>query len=248
MTEKISIEQLQRQCADVTENWKHLQERIAAAAARAGRDRSEITLLAASKTVAPEVINHAIGLGLTHIGENRVQELCAKYDYLHTDKVQVHLIGHLQTNKVRQCADKVQMIQSVDSLRLAQEISRVCVKLDRRMDVLLEVNIGGEAQKSGIAPAELTELCLQTAQLPMLTVRGLMTIPPVCTQNGEVQKYFSKMYQLFLDMKAKKLDNVYMDCLSMGMSQDYEAAIEAGATMIRVGSSLFGARTYPATH
>jgi pyridoxal phosphate enzyme (YggS family) len=245
MMEKISTEALQMQCAAVTENWQRLQERMAAAAARAGRKREEITLLAASKTVTPEVINHAIGLGLTHIGENRVQELCAKYDQLQTDCVQVHLIGHLQTNKVRSVVDKVQMIQSVDSLHLAQEISRICVKQNRSMEVLLEVNIGGEEQKGGVAPEQLEELCAQTAQLPMLTVRGLMTVPPICAKESEVQKYFSKMYRLFLDKKAKKLDNVYMDCLSMGMSQDYQAAIAAGSTMVRVGSSLFGARAYP---
>jgi pyridoxal phosphate enzyme (YggS family) len=179
------------------------------------------------------------------MGENRVQELCAKYDRLHRDGVDIHLIGHLQTNKVRQIADKVSTIQSVDSLRLAQEISRVCQKQGRTMDVLLEVNIGGEMQKSGIAPELLEELYDQTMALPMLRVRGLMTIPPVCETETQVRKYFSQMRQLFLDIQAKKSDNVYIDCLSMGMSQDYEAAILEGATMVRVGSSLFGARSYP---
>lgn len=246
MTENRLTEAQAIQCAAVTENWKQIRARMAEAALRSGRQPSEVTLLAATKTVDPEVINHAIGLGLTHMGENRVQELCAKYDRLHRDNVNIQLIGHLQTNKVRQIADKVTTIQSVDSLRLAQEISRVCQKQNRMMDVLLEVNIGGEAQKSGIAPELLEELYDQTMALPMLRVRGLMTIPPVCETETQVRKYFSQMRQLFLDIQAKKSDNVYIDCLSMGMSQDYEAAILEGATMVRVGSSLFGARSYPA--
>lgn len=245
MTENPSIEELAARCAAAEENWKRVQERMEAAAARAGRSRSEVTLLAATKTVPPEVINHVIGLGLTHMGENRVQELCEKYDRLALSGVQVHMIGHLQTNKVRQVADKVNMIQSVDSLHLAQEISRVCTKLNRPMDVLIEVNVGGEEQKSGVAPEQLEELCAQAAALPMLTVRGLMTVPPVCEHEADVHKYFSKMSRLFLDMQAKKTDNVYMQILSMGMSHDYEAAIAEGATMVRVGSALFGARQYP---
>jgi pyridoxal phosphate enzyme (YggS family) len=245
MTENQLTEAQVIQCAAVTENWKRIQERMAEAALRSGRKPSDVTLLAATKTVDPEVINHAIGLGLTHMGENRVQELCTKYDRLHRDGVNIQLIGHLQTNKVRQIVDKVTTIQSVDSLRLAQEISRVCQKQNKSMDVLLEVNIGGEMQKSGIAPELLEELYDQTMALPMLRVRGLMTIPPVCETETQVRKYFSQMRQLFLDIQAKKSDNVYIDCLSMGMSQDYEAAILEGATMVRVGSSLFGARSYP---
>ncbi len=245
MTENQLTEAQVIQCAAVTENWKRIQERMAEAALRSGRQPSDVTLLAATKTVDPEVINHAIGLGLTHMGENRVQELCTKYDRLHRDGVNIQLIGHLQTNKVRQIVDKVTTIQSVDSLRLAQEISRVCQKQNKSMDVLLEVNIGGEMQKSGIAPELLEELYDQTMALPMLRVRGLMTIPPVCETETQVRKYFSQMRQLFLDIQAKKSDNVYIDCLSMGMSQDYEAAILEGATMVRVGSSLFGARSYP---
>jgi pyridoxal phosphate enzyme (YggS family) len=245
MTENQLTEAQMIQCAAVTENWKRIQERMAEAALRSGRQPSDVTLLAATKTVDPEVINHAIGLGLTHMGENRVQELCTKYDRLHRDGVNIQLIGHLQTNKVRQIVDKVTTIQSVDSLRLAQEISRVCQKQNKSMDVLLEVNIGGEMQKSGIAPELLEELYDQTMALPMLRVRGLMTIPPVCETETQVRKYFSQMRQLFLDIQAKKSDNVYIDCLSMGMSQDYEAAILEGATMVRAGSSLFGARSYP---
>jgi pyridoxal phosphate enzyme (YggS family) len=158
MTENQLTEAQMIQCAAVTENWKRIQERMAEAALRSGRQPSDVTLLAATKTVDPEVINHAIGLGLTHMGENRVQELCTKYDRLHRDGVNIQLIGHLQTNKVRQIVDKVTTIQSVDSLRLAQEISRVCQKQNKSMDVLLEVNIGGEMQKSGIAPELLEEL------------------------------------------------------------------------------------------
>lgn len=244
MMENPLSEELKRRCDAVSENWKSIQERMAQAALRSGRSRSDVTLLAATKTVPAPVICHALDLGLTHIGENRVQELCEKYDAVRRPGISVQMIGHLQTNKVRQTADKVDMIQSVDSLRLAQEISRVCVRLNRPMDILLEVNIGREPQKSGMRPEQLDELSAQIAQLPMLTVRGLMTVPPVCEKETEIHKYFSEMYRLFLDMKAKKTDNVYMDCLSMGMSHDFEAAIAEGATMIRVGSALFGERVY----
>lgn len=244
MTGNPSFESMRARCATFDENWARINESVAQAALRSGRAASDITLLAATKTVPVPVIVHALDHGLTHIGENRVQELLEKYDAVRRPWVQVEMIGHLQTNKVRQIADKVDRIQSVDSLRLAQEISRVCTKLRRPMAVLIEVNIGREAQKSGVYPERLDELIGQVAQLPMLTVRGLMTVPPVCDREADVHKYFSQMYRLFLDRRAKKSDNVYMDCLSMGMSHDFEAAIAEGATMVRIGSALFGERDY----
>ncbi len=239
-------EALRSRCAAFDENWARINDAVAQAAQRSGRTAADITLLAATKTVPAPVIAHALDCGLRDIGENRVQELLEKYDAVRRPGVRIEMIGHLQTNKVRQIADKVDQIQSVDSLRLAREISRQCAQIHRPMDVLIEVNIGREAQKSGVLPEQLDELIAQVAELPMLTVRGLMTVPPVCDRDADVHKYFSQMCRLFLDRRAKKSDNVYMDCLSMGMSHDFEAAIAEGATMVRIGSALFGARDYSA--
>ena len=242
MTENMSVDATALRCATVTENWKRIREQMQEAALRAGRDEREITLLAATKTVPAEVINHAIGLGVTHIGENRVQELCSKYDALDKANCEIHLIGHLQTNKVRQIADKVCMIQSVDSLRLAEEISRVCAAHEKKMRVLVEVNVGNEENKSGILPEQAEEFCSQIAQFPAIQVCGLMAIPPICEKETEIREYFAQMRKLFLDIRAKKLDNIHMEHLSMGMSGDFAAAIQEGSTMIRVGSALFGSR------
>lgn len=244
MMEKKFDDELAEKLATVEENLKHIRESIARAEQSAGRKPGEVILLAATKTVAPEVINRAIELGVDHIGENRVQELCEKFDDLKLAHCEAQMIGHLQTNKVRQVADKVSAIQSVDSLRLAQEISRVCQKLGKTMNILVEVNIGGEENKSGICPEGAWELCCAAAELPGLHVDGLMTIPPVCETEVQARGYFSKMHQLFVDMKGKKTDNIDMNCLSMGMSDDFEAAILEGATMVRVGSALFGKRIY----
>ena len=171
-----------------------------------------------------------------------MQELCEKYDgYAPVD---VQFIGHLQTNKVRQIISKVSLIQSVDSLHLAQEVSRQAVKVGKRQDILLEVNIGREENKSGVLPEALPELLEQAAALPALHIRGLMAIPPADAAKSETIRFFSRMTQYFIDMKNKSMDNVDMDYLSMGMSADYEDAIRAGANMVRVGSALYGARVY----
>ena len=244
MMEKISAELLAERCRQVDENLKVIREEIERAAQDAGRDKSEITLLAATKTVPAGVINYAISQGIGVIGENRVQELLEKYDELALQNCQLQMIGHLQTNKVRQVAGKVTMIQSVGSLHLAQEISRVCQKLEKTMPVLIEVNIGAEESKSGTDPAKVTELCAQVAELPNVAVSGLMAIPPICETEAQARRYFSQMHQLFIDIGAKNIDNINMHTLSMGMSADYAAAIREGATMVRIGSSLFGKRTY----
>ena len=228
----------------VRQNYYEIKENIARAAAESGRKEEEITFLAATKTVEPEIINYAISLGLDHIGENRVQELLSKYEDYDLEKCSLQFIGHLQTNKVRQIIGKVSMIQSVDSLKLSEEISRQSVKNGLTTDVLLEVNIGMEENKSGVLEEHLPELLEKTAALPGIKVRGLMTIPPICDTKTEVCKFFDKMYKLFIDISAKTLDNVSMDFLSMGMSDDYQEAILSGANMIRVGSRLFGARIY----
>ena len=230
--------------ADVTYNYHVICENIARAAESVGKSANDITFLAATKTVDPATINHAISLGLAYIGENRVQELLSKYDEYDLDHASLQFIGHLQTNKVRQIVGKVDLIQSVDSVRLAQEISRCSKKLGITTDILLEVNIGREENKSGVLPEMLDELIEQVRQIEAIRVRGLMTIPPICDNAQENCKFFDNMRDIFLDIKAKNIDNISMDILSMGMSDDYSEAIRCGATMVRVGSALFGARNY----
>lgn len=243
MTERLSDEFAVR-CRAVEENLKEIRERIALSALKAGRSEKEITLLAASKTVPAEIVNHAVACGVTMIGENRVQELLSKYDALNRENCQVHLIGHLQTNKIRQVVGKVGMIESVDSTHLAEEIGRLSVKQGLVTDVLLEVNVGREENKSGVLPEALDELLEKTAKIKGVRVRGLMAIPPICEKEQEIRTYFSAMYKLFIDIKSKKSDNIFMDFLSMGMSGDYPEAILEGANLVRVGSALFGARSY----
>ena len=235
MTEKSSVEIF-------NENYKYILENIEKAAALSGRKSTDITLLAATKTVDVEVINHAISAGITHIGENRVQELLSKYDDLLA--VHRHLIGHLQTNKVKDIIDKVELIHSVDSIHLAKEIEKQAQKHETQMDVLLEVNIGNEESKSGFSVDELYESIYQIAEMPRVHIRGLMAIPPICNVSEENRKYFSKMNDIFLDFRDKKIDNSTMDILSMGMSDDYDVAISEGATLVRVGTALFGKRNY----
>ncbi len=241
MTEKLSSE-LEQRFLDMEENYKRIRFELEEAAIASGRSPEEVTLLAATKTVPVEVINHGISLGIRHIGENRVQELCEKYEgYAPVD---LQFIGHLQTNKVRQVIGKVSMIQSVDSERLAREISRQAEKAGRTMDILIEVNIGREENKSGVLPEALPELLGQAAAMPRLRVRGLMAIPPADAEKADTIRFFSRMTQYFIDIKQKSIDNVTMDYLSMGMSADFADAIRAGANLVRVGSALFGPRIY----
>lgn len=241
MTERSSND-FQERFLDLEENLKRIRFEMEEAALASGRSPQEITLLAATKTVPVEVVNHAISLGVSHIGENKVQELCGKYDSY--APVDLQFIGHLQTNKVRQLVGKVSMIQSVDSLRLAAEISRQAEKQGLVMDVLLEVNIGREENKSGVFPELLPQLAEETAALPHVRVRGLMAIPPAEASRAETNRFFSQMTQYFIDMKNKSGDNVTMDYLSMGMSADFADAIRQGSNMVRVGSALFGPRVY----
>lgn len=233
-----------RLLSDVEYNYKLINERIAEAAQKVGKKREDITLLAATKTVEADVINYAISLGLDHIGENKVQELLSKYDDYNLDKCSLQFIGHLQTNKVRQIVDKVDLIQSVDSLKLANEIAKQSIKHNKTTDVLVEVNIGREENKSGVYPENLEELLRQIAEIDGISVKGLMTIPPICDNNHKIFKYFNNMHNIFIDISQKKLDNISMTILSMGMSADYYEAILEGANMVRVGSALFGARDY----
>ncbi|MBQ4574502.1 MAG: YggS family pyridoxal phosphate-dependent enzyme [Clostridia bacterium] len=210
-----------------------------------GGANRQVTLLAATKTVPPEVINYAIdSLGITDIGENRVQELLDKYDALHLDNARLHFIGSLQTNKVKYIVDKVCMIHSVDSEKLALEIDRQARKHGIIMDVLIEVNIGREENKGGVMPEDVEALADKINELDGLRLCGMMTIAPKCGEKSEYFKYFDKTYQIFIDILQKKLHNINIPVLSMGMSDSYEEAIACGSNMIRVGSSIFGARSY----
>ena len=235
---------MERSLIDVEYNYKRISERIAEAAQKVGKNAEDITFLAATKTVDPVTINHAISLGLKYIGENRVQELLSKYDEYNLNDCSLQFIGHLQTNKVRHIIDKVDMIQSVRSVKLASEISRQAQLKNRDIDVLVEVNIGREENKSGIMPEALEEMLYEIKDLPSIHVKGLMAIPPICDNSQKICKYFDNMHKMFIDIKAQNIDNISMEVLSMGMSDDYYEAILCGANMIRVGSALFGARNY----
>ena len=217
-------------------------------------DGRDVKFLAVTKTVPVDVINYTIDkLGITAIGENRVQELLEKYDHLHhpkNGKLEIHLIGSLQTNKVKYIIDKVDMIESVDSLKLAAEIDKQAKKHSLTMDILVEVNIGREEQKGGVMPEELDDFITRLGEFSNLNLRGLMTIAPKCDEKSDYLKFFEKTYQYFIDISQKKLHNISMDSfnvLSMGMSESYPEAIRAGSTEIRLGSTIFGARTYPKT-
>ncbi|MCQ2440439.1 MAG: YggS family pyridoxal phosphate-dependent enzyme [Clostridia bacterium] len=235
MTEKSSVEIFD-------ENYAYIKEKIADAAKVSGRKPQDITLLAATKTVDVAVINHAIESGLQFIGENKVQEFLMKNDsYLPVHK---HFIGHLQTNKVKDIVGKLELIQSVDSLHLAKEISKQSVKNGITTDILLEVNIGREESKSGFLCDDICENLKIIAQMDGIHIKGLMTIPPVCVNSEDNRKYFAKMNNLFVDIGAKKIDNSSMDILSMGMSDDYYTAISEGANLVRIGTALFGKRYY----
>lgn len=229
---------------EVAQNVSALQEQIRQAAAAAGRDPAQVRLMAVTKTVDPELVNAAIDAGITLLGENKAQELCAKYDSYHKDGVEIHFIGHLQTNKVRQIVDKVQMIESVDSLPLAEEINKRCAALNKQMPILIEVNIGREESKSGVLPEDLPALLEEISKLPAVSIRGLMAIPPVCENNEQVSQYFYQIQQLFIDIKQKKYDNINMEILSMGMSGDYQTAIAYGSNVVRIGTAMFGQRNY----
>ncbi len=219
-----------------------VRERMEKACIAAGRSADEVQLLAVTKTVSPALINQAIACGVTAIGENRVQEYLGKKDELHLDGVHTHLIGHLQTNKVKSIVGQVDMIQSVDSVRLAEAIHKASVAAGICTDILIEVNIGREPQKAGVLPEMLEPLLECASQLSGIHVCGLMTIPPILETEREKRKIFSQMYQLFIDIRAKKLDNIDVHTLSMGMSGDYYEAILEGATTVRVGSAIFGQR------
>ncbi len=241
MTEKSYTD---RDFQQIVSQYLGVREQVENACARAGRAVSEVTLVGVTKTVDAPLINAALDAGLTAIGENRVQEYLSKKDDLHLDGVARYLIGHLQTNKVRSIVGQVDMIQSVDSLKLAAAIDRVSAEKGIVTPVLVEVNIGEEVSKDGICAENAEELLCQMASYEHISVQGLMTIPPISDTEAKKRHYFSKMHQLFIDIQSKKIDNISMNVLSMGMSGDFEEAIAEGSTMVRVGTAIFGRRHY----
>lgn len=228
---------------NIAENLKAVEERIRAACARAGRDRSEVLLICVTKTKPVSLLEEAYRAGERAFGENRVQEIVDKFPSLPGD-INWHMIGHLQKNKVKYLMDRAVMIHSVDSVDLARVISREAVKAGRVMPVLIEVNVAGEETKFGVSPAETEDLIREIADLPGIRIRGLMTIAPYTEDPEKSRPFFRQLRELSVDIKNKSIDNVSMDHLSMGMTGDYEIAIEEGATMIRVGTGIFGERQY----
>lgn len=227
----------------VTENLKQVEERIRRACERAGRKREDVTLIAVSKTKPVEMMREAMESGIVTFGENKVQEIVNKQKIL-TEPLQWHMIGHLQRNKVRSLVGRVVRIHSVDSLRLAEQIQSDFARLGETADILIEVNVAGEESKYGFRPEETEEAVRKMALLPNVRIRGLMTIAPYVEDPEENRVHFRNLRKLLVDINNKNIDNISMDELSMGMTGDYETAIEEGATWIRVGTGIFGSRIY----
>ena len=229
---------------EIARNVANIKAEIARAAKEAGRDPGEIRLVAATKTNPAEAIRAAIAAGVDICGENRVQEMLEKNAQGAYEGVPLHFIGHLQKNKVKQVVGLCELIHSVDSIPLLQEISRIAEKKGLVQDVLLEINVGAEETKSGFDAESLEDVLREASEIPFICVRGLMAIPPICESPEENRPFFLKMNKLFVDNRGKKYDNVRMDFLSMGMSGDYTEAVRCGATLVRVGSGIFGPRIY----
>lgn len=228
---------------NIQANLEEVERRIRAACVRAGRDRGEVTLIAVSKTKPVELLEDAYCAGTRHFGENKVQELCSKMEVLPAD-IRWHMIGHLQTNKVKYIVGRTALIHSVDSLRLAEEIERQAKKLGVTVPVLIEVNAAQEESKFGAKKDEVFALVRAMSALPHVEIRGLMTVPPIVEDPEDNRVYFREIKQLSVDIAMENIDNVSMKVLSYGMTGDYETAIEEGATMVRVGTGIFGARNY----
>lgn len=225
----------------VKEQLREVQNRVKEACLRAGRDPKEVTLIAVSKTKPVGMIQEAYEEGVRDFGENKVQEIIEKKAAMEND-IRWHMIGHLQRNKVKQVIDKAVLIHSVDSIRLAEQIQEEAEKKGLDVDILLEVNVAREESKYGFMLEEVLDAALTISKLSRVHIRGLMTIAPFVENSEENRKVFKKLFEFYVDMKSKNIDNVSMDVLSMGMSGDYEVAIEEGATMVRVGTSIFGSR------
>jgi len=227
---------------NITENLNRVRQRIAEAAYRCGRNPKEITLVAVTKTVSPERINEAIRAGVTIIGENRVQELRKKKEYLLPTTI--HMIGHLQTNKAKYAVDLFDMIQSVDSYKLAVELQKRCESKNKKMPILIEVNTSGESSKFGCKPEETEDLVGKISEFLALEIKGLMTIGPLTENKNEVRQAFRMLKKLYENIRSQKFSNVNFEFLSMGMSSDFEVAVEEGSNMVRIGSAIFGLRPY----
>lgn len=227
----------------ICENLEEVERKISAACERTGRDRSEVSLIAVSKTKPVSMLMEAYEADVREFGENKVQEMMDKFEVMPKD-IHWHMIGHLQRNKVKYLMGKSYLIHSVDSLRLAEEISSQSVKHNVKTDILIEVNIAGEETKFGTSREEAMKLVEDAAKLPNIHICGLMTIAPFVENAEDNRKYFREIKELSVDIKEKNIDNVDMRILSMGMTGDYEVAIEEGATMVRVGTGIFGERNY----
>jgi len=226
---------------ELRKNLNDVEERICKACMRAGRKREEVTLVAVSKTKPISMLEPIYQEGIREFGENKVQELCEKAESLNSD-IHWHMIGHLQRNKVKQVIQKACLIHSVDSLRLAKQIEIEAEKQERQIPILIEVNIAKEETKFGVSPSETENLLREISVMPHIKVKGLMTSAPYVTNPEENRGYFKNLFQLYLDIRKKNIDNISMEILSMGMTNDYEVAIEEGATHIRVGTGIFGER------
>ena len=228
----------------IAEKVQEIRRRMAQAALAAGRRPEEVLLCAATKMNDAERVRQAVAAGVDCCGENRVQELVQKSAEHAYDGAPVHFIGHLQTNKVRQVVGRVSLIQSVDRTELLECIEREAGRQGVVQDILLEINVAAEESKSGFAPEQAPEIAARMGEFPHCRLRGLMAIPPISEHSGDNCRYFEKIRTIAVDITAKKYDNVRMDCLSMGMSEDFTDAIACGSTMIRVGTAIFGARNY----
>lgn len=227
----------------LAENLQEVERNIQEACKKANRSRDEVTLIAVSKTKPISMLKEIYDLGVRNFGENKVQELCEKHPQMHED-LNWHLIGHLQRNKVKNIIDKATLIHSVDSIRLAETIEKEAAKKDLIVDILMEVNVAEEESKFGLKVEEVIPAIETIVTFPHIRIRGLMTIAPFVENPEENRSIFARLQKLSVDIRSKNIDNVNVDILSMGMTNDYQVAIEEGATMVRVGTGIFGAREY----
>ena len=227
----------------ITENLSMVENKMAAACKRAGRERDEVKLIAVSKTQPVEAIREAIEYGINSFGENRVQELREKTEII-KDNLDWHLIGHLQTNKVKYVVGKVSLIHSLENIKLAEALDKEAAKLGITVDVLAEINVAKEASKFGVNPEDAENFIREVSKFPNINIKGLMTVAPYTDISEENRKYFRQLKKIMVDLNSKNIHNVSMNVLSMGMTGDYEVAIEEGATLVRVGTGIFGSRNY----
>lgn len=228
----------------IEENLKYIREDLAEAAIKSGRTLDDISLMAVTKTVESTFINHAIANGIGMIGENKVQEFLLKEPELNLENCKAHLIGHLQSNKVKKIVGKVDTIQSVDTVSIAKEIGKRSLEADVITKVLLEVNVGNEESKFGFSFDEVFERACEISEIKGISIDGLMCVAPICEKDAEIRSIFLNMHRLFIDIRSKKMDNINMNVLSMGMSGDYKQAVLEGSNLVRIGSAIFGARIY----